>query len=454
MKLRRSSENMEKATRRFLSHNWHLPSAFCFLVFAFCLLLSGISCAPSYPTEKASKAIVDILKNEYHLDVRAKLKDSTLGVLFSVDNLVDSRLNLNPERLEGIEHVALTMHRVGLSTEKEIQFYTIIAQDPISSVELTLSGYFLDVKRVRLLDISRDEYLRRVIRDLRYNAELLGENTLRQFFTELSRQKAELALEKYYSKTVTPQELKVALFPTHLIALPDTTEYILQLVQTKRISPTKALVFCQTREYYALQPQFSSLMSVFPQGFTNEYLFVIDSALYPKLIERMVPKYALDEQGRIIERPLRGIFEEYPNIIPENDRFYLEEFTLPSFLTKVIEHRIRESIGHDLNKEISLRSVQGDFDSDKRDFTFSLIALPVTQGNTDQSQSKLFEASLRVTADVLKGYWFKDYAKIHVVDVLSGSSISINRDSLEQFRLKKIGIQELLQNSYLSPFNP
>lgn len=440
------------------SHFHKLFLASCFLLLAS--VFAG--CAPSYSPLKAADSVVEILQKEYQIDAYAKLNGSMLGVRYPVDHLIDSRLNLVPETLDEMQHVVLSLHRVGLSSGKEIQFYTLVVQDPVSAAELILVGSYLDIKRVRLLDISRNEYFKRIIRDLRFNPEILAENSVRNLFSDLSIKKAELALEEYYSKKVTSEEITTLLFPTLLLALPDTTEFQIQQLETKRISETKALLLCRTREFYASQPAFQYLTSVFPQGFQNEYLFVVDSNLYPRSIERIVPKYMVDEQNRIREQPIRQIFNEYPNIIAENDRFYLKEYTLAQFLAELIEHRIRDDVQKDdqLSKTINLRSVQGTFDTDKKGFTFSLIAIPAgreekLEKTEGPSQVKLFETSLMTTAEVLKGYWFKDYDSVNFVDVLNGATFSIQRDGVDQFRLKKIGINELLhQSSYLSTLNP
>ncbi|MBI1977087.1 MAG: hypothetical protein HYS56_06235 [Candidatus Omnitrophica bacterium] len=403
--------------------------------------------------------MIRILKDEYSIEATSKLKDSTLGVTYTVTNLVDSALNLVPDRLQQMQQVALTLQRVGLSSRKdEVQFYSLIAQDPVTAAELVLTGYFLDIKRVRLLDIPRSEYFRRVIRDLRFNPEIMGENTCRQFFAELSTKKAELVFEQHYSKNITPQELTTMLFPTSLIALPDTMQYQLLQVETKRIQETKSLVLCKTKEYYAPRQNFVSLQNIFPQGFENEYLFVIEANLYPRPVERIIPKYTVDKDGKIIEQAIRQTFNEYPNIIPENDRFYLESYTLPQFLAELIERRIREDVQKDqeLSHKINLRSIQGNFDSSKKDFTFSLVVVPVDPASEKEPPSEeLIETSLKTTAEILKGYWFKDYDTVSFVDVLNGSTLSIPKDSVNQFRLKKIGVHELMhQSSYLTPFNP
>ena len=123
-----------------------------------------------------------------------------------------------------------------------------------------------------------------------------------------------------------------------------------------------------------------------------------------------------------------------------------------------MERRIKEDVqkDQDLSKKINLRSVQGTFDGGNKKFTFSLVVIP-SDPTTDKSPSEtaLFESSLQAAADIFRGYWFKDYDAVSFVDVLSGESLSIPRDSVDQFRLKKIGIHELIhQSSYLSTFNP
>jgi hypothetical protein len=442
---------------------YHFRKWFCFtlwsVVCGLWTILSG--CAPSYTSYEASDRAVHLLKKEYKIDAKAKLKGATLGACYTIDNLIDSQLNLLSSRLDEMQHVVLTLQRVGLSSEKEeIQFYSIIAQDPITAAELELTGYFLDIKRVRLLDISRNEYFKRVIRDLHFNPEILGENTCRQMFSDLTTKKSEVAMEKYYTKQSSPEEMAGLFFPTSLIALSNSTEYQIQQIETKRIGETKALVLCKTKEYYAPRQdsQLQPLFSLFPQGFQNEYLLVIDAALYPRSIERIISRYTVSSEGRVVEHPLRQIFDEYPNLIPENDRIFIENYTLPTFLVELIERRIKEEAQKDqeLSKKMNLRSVQGIFDGDKKKFTFSLVAVPSdSSADKSPSETELFEHSLKTTADILKGYRFKDYDTVNFVDVLSGSSLSIPRDGVDQFRLKKIGINELIhQSSYLTPFNP
>ncbi|MBI4845363.1 MAG: hypothetical protein HY810_02635 [Candidatus Omnitrophica bacterium] len=142
-------------------------------VYIFCGFCSG--CAPTYPKEKLTNSLVDICRKEYNVDVQAQLKGKTIIVFIPLDELFDSKLDILPAAVEKIENVILTTSRVILSTDAEIDFYTIIAADiKTTAAEFVLVRYMPDVYKLMNGWISRDEYRMRVLWEVNFNPSVLN----------------------------------------------------------------------------------------------------------------------------------------------------------------------------------------------------------------------------------------------------------------------------------------
>jgi hypothetical protein len=171
------------------------------LILSLLLILS--SCGPTYPAEKVSESIVKLCKKEYRLEVKPKIIGSTLWVYLPLDYLVDSSLRLAPETAEKVEHLLLCIHRVVLSTNRRIDFYAVTASDTKSiGADFTLIGYVPDIRKVRLLDISREEYYQRLLRDLSLNPKALHDRAGRHI------QAREISLAKFLAEQIS-QRLKM-----------------------------------------------------------------------------------------------------------------------------------------------------------------------------------------------------------------------------------------------------
>src|SRR3990167_3663286 len=145
----------------------------------------------TYPEHKVEEAIREICRQEYKIeDVEVKFAGKTIGVflplkkLFTTDvrqellsgnvSSLDSLFEPEPQAMEQLENVLFTISRVLLSSDKEIDFYVLQATDVESTgLQLVLMGYVPDVRRVRLWDISRTEYRKRVLHELKFNRSVL-----------------------------------------------------------------------------------------------------------------------------------------------------------------------------------------------------------------------------------------------------------------------------------------
>jgi hypothetical protein len=148
------------------------------VIFSAFIALSGCNKA-SYPEARVESSIKEICEQEYKIkNVEVKFAGKTIGVflplkkLFATDlkqellsgniSNLDSLFEPDPEAMDQLENVLFALSRVLLSSDKPIDFYILQATDVESTgLQLVLTGYVADIRRVRLWDISRTEYRKR-----------------------------------------------------------------------------------------------------------------------------------------------------------------------------------------------------------------------------------------------------------------------------------------------------
>jgi len=136
------------------------------------LTISG--CKPSYPRAKVFDSIVRLCKEEYNTEVKVKIEGKTLGVYMAVDNLLASALQPSEESFERLGNVLQVLSRITLSTDADLEFITLVAKDSkITGFELILTRYVEDIKRFMVGDISRGEYVKRMLWETRVDPKLL-----------------------------------------------------------------------------------------------------------------------------------------------------------------------------------------------------------------------------------------------------------------------------------------
>lgn len=141
------------------------------LIFIICISIT--SCAPTYPREKIPEGVKKLCKKEYNVDVDVKIEGSTLGVRIPLEGLFDTEtLQIVPEAFNKVDGVMLSVSRVALSSDKSIDFYTVITYDKnVPGAEITMTRYVYDLRRYFYGDISRGEFTKRMIFDVRFNPQ-------------------------------------------------------------------------------------------------------------------------------------------------------------------------------------------------------------------------------------------------------------------------------------------
>jgi len=405
------------------------------LLFALLLLISLSSCTkPTYSKQKVKESVVTLCKDEYGLDVDVKIVGSTLGVFIPIQGLVSQDLNLNQKASEKIEDVALSIHRVTMSTDRPLKFYTLTARDTnIIGAEFVLTGSVYDVVRVRLLDISRGEYHKRIIRDFKFNPVIAGEVKIRETFQ---------ALNEGFALT---ESVKSVSYPIYSIGKEGSQKIEIVEILSKEISAHEGLFYVKTEEYYEVLPGFEMYSAIFPQGFKNEYLILVDISMFPNPIKEIVPKYFYSD-GEIRERDLKEAFSKY------KDTGYIGTDGLPKreletdwFLSRQIERRIGILFHEDkrLKERFMVQTFQGLINNKIFRFKFSITS----DRPSDKDDEIIFSSILRLAGRTFHRYTFEDFEGIELIDKKPGGKrIYLSKKDLERFRRGWLKIKEVLSS--------
>lgn len=165
-------------------------------VILFLILLLGFQlsvltgCGPTYPKERLKESIIKICKKEYNLDVKAETIGKTIAIYAPIENLIDFTFAITAKASEEINDVILSVSRVALSTDAKFEFYCIIARDVrLPEVQIIIIKSVDDVKKFLLNDISRSEYGKRMLIDIRLNPQAQKERAIKEVFEKMGLDK-------------------------------------------------------------------------------------------------------------------------------------------------------------------------------------------------------------------------------------------------------------------------
>lgn len=144
----------------------------------------------TYPKEKLRTSLIKLCKNEYNIDIDAKLAGKTLAIYLPIANLFDITLGISENAWDRVSDVLLIARRICLSTDAQIKFYCVIAQDArLPEIQLVIVNYIEDAKRVLLTDISRGEYFKRTLVDINENPQARKEQAIINVFSKMKLEK-------------------------------------------------------------------------------------------------------------------------------------------------------------------------------------------------------------------------------------------------------------------------
>lgn len=160
------------------------------LLFTFCFSNFLNGCTPTFPKERFRESIIEVCKKEYKVDVKVETTGRTVAIYLPLENLLDFTFSITSQASEKINDVILSVSRVTLSTDAQCDFYCIIAHDiRIPEIQIVIIKSVDDVKRFLLNDISRGEYSKRMLIDLRLSPQAQKERAVKEIFQKMSLDK-------------------------------------------------------------------------------------------------------------------------------------------------------------------------------------------------------------------------------------------------------------------------
>ena len=368
------------------------------------------------------------------MDVKAKIIGGTLGVFIPIEKLVDDDLRLNADATNKIEDAALSIHRVAMSTDKPLKFYTLTARDiNTPGAEFMLTAFVYDVIRVRLLDISRGEYQKRTLKDFRFNPVVTGEEKIKELFNGLNE------------NSPLVEALTPLFYPIYLIGEKGSQKIEIREIFSKEISPQEALFYIKTKEYYEALPGLETYTSIFPSGLNNEYLILLNMTKFPNAIQEIASKYFYSGT-EIKERNLQETFDSYQDTgYIGGDGLPKKDLELGWFLAQQIARRITMLPTEDkaLKGKFNIQNSQGLVDNKTFQFRFSLT--PIEESGEDKKI--VFLKIMELCEDLIHRYRysFEDFEGIELIDITpDGEKVFLSKDELKKFRKdKKILLDKL-----------
>ncbi len=442
------------------------------LAFASSLTAGGCIQKSSYPASAIKASLLEICRKEYGIeDIDVKIVEDTLGVylplkkLFAADfkeaavtgkvRNLETLFEPSPEALEKVEDVLFSISRVILSTDKPFKFYVLQATDiEKTGMQLVLSGYVDDIKRVRVSDISRTEYRKRVIHELRLNRAVLWHHPVREFFKDLERLTGGQIQEKYFKGGISPATLQ-NLFLNRLRprqdAAPSYRWEVLEMRSTP-IQKSEALVYAHVRA----NPSGDSGGSKSGAGALElKYLFLLSTVEDEAHILRIIPFQYLNQDGTLQSIPFPPELQIERNLDQWEEEFPLQELILGPFLAQQLTRRVQALVSTDERIQNTFRDIKINFEyhEEKEKSYFSLnLEAALRDFNHYTRRSLVFHEDMlylltlssREFVDVLRSYKFRDYQYLRLNVEQDPNYWILGRDNLELFRRKKMDIQGML----------
>ena len=159
-----------------------------FLPVIGCLLVGALTgCSVTYPKEKIKESVVRMCKQEYGVDVKVAVEGKTMAIYLPLTDLMDYSFNLSKSASDKINDVIFSAARVALSTDAAIDFYCVIAHDvKMPELQVIIIKGVEDIKRLFATDISRGEYMKRMLIDLRWSPQAKKEQVIKEIFAKMN----------------------------------------------------------------------------------------------------------------------------------------------------------------------------------------------------------------------------------------------------------------------------
>jgi len=430
----------------------------------FLLLLPFISgCEPTYNEENIAESARRICREEYGTDVKIRRIGNTLGVYMKLDKLFDmpgiesGGLDLNEiasgfKLAEGadkkIGDVTMAASRVCISSDCDVEFYVVVAEDEsLGGAQVILTRHVMDIKRILTGDISRGDFVQRMLIDIAYDSRPAAEALAKEFFEDLQSKNAQEITQKYFAHGRQDAGLSGIFFMMlNQVEQRQDKTFALKSIKSMRLSPVEVMTHCEVEE---------------AGGLKNTYLILTDTSLYPLVfIRAIIPSHIVNANGTVNMINLEGGLTKYkdPQTWQEED-FFLEEVRLPIFLARQIGGRIRNRFAEsrELASNFALGISMGEYLTDnqgKKFFKFTiepkLLRSPTDQelstGEAEQAMELVQSESFEVICRILRRYEFKDFDRVEFVDIANANTEIFSKDEMfDRYKPRRLFLWRRLQ---------
>lgn len=423
--------------------------------------LSAASCGPSYPKSQVAQAVVDLCRREYQMDVQAALQGSTISVFLKAPQLFETPPAFTPETdpqtfnqslkfsakgMDQLQHVALVVRRVILSTDAPIEFYLVVIRDADQGqVELHWLGHILDLKRLNAYDISQGEFLKyRAVIYFRPVATKLARQTVESLFDDLRRRAPVPVISRHFSSQADPHAVLPFLIQNLVPASrPGQGMATLADVRARQIADDLVLVFARTLvpvEDGAPAASGSGAATFRSPVREQGYYFLVHVVELRGLIQRITAVMPAAQPGSPGRWAVPDDLAPYgaPDQWPE-DAFYAEQVDLPQFLAEQVARRVRLDVG--TRPGVTDVAVNGEYDQGVFQFQFRVgpetpepAAVPAPSQPTSETPQVVATAIARAAATVFHAYDFKSFDRVTINDVGSGGNWIVPASQLMTYR--------------------
>lgn len=434
------------------------------------LALAGSGCSvQSYPSASLKEALEKICFEEYGIsNIEVKIAGETLAVYLPLDKLfatdfkgsviagkvrnLETLFEPSPEALEKVEDVLFSISRVLLSTDKDFKFYLVQATDiENTGLQLILKGYVNDVRRVRIWDISREEYRKRVIHEMKQNRAVLWHRPVRKFFQDLESKGIEEIIEAYFDPAMKPEAVQNLFFGAlrPVGSTDPATHWDIKDIRSARVQRGEVLVYASVHPVSSADP-------VVPETVDAQFLFLVSYRDNDPKILRVIPFQYLNEQGVMQKIPFPQDIQIEQSLESWEQEFPVEEIHLGDFLAEQLTRRVQGIVGMDERiantfRDVKIRVVY-EKEAEKPFFSFVFDSVSLNDFNNYSRTSLLAHEDMlyllsvisREFVDLLRSYQFGDFDHLSLSIAQEAYEHVISRDTLELFRQKKIDFQGVL----------
>ncbi len=137
--------------------------------------LAGAGCSASYPKDSLDEAIQKLFREELGVESRSKLSGKTLYISFPIQGLISDNFELSKDVSEKLENAMLSISRIALSTNAEIDYTVLESVDRTWGVNARLIRRLQDLKDLIFWRVSKTDFDERLVLEISKEDRARGE---------------------------------------------------------------------------------------------------------------------------------------------------------------------------------------------------------------------------------------------------------------------------------------